>query len=194
MKSIFGFPMLLFLLLWLPGKVNAQDTTRVYKRFKVDLSMGLAIPQSYDKLGFEIGVLLAAEPKYAIIDQLSIGIRLEAAYMVQNLEPYKEFFKGNPINIGTELITADYYFSNSKFRPLVGLGIGVSSVNIPDEKNTEYYISESVLGGMIRSGFEFGKFRMGIEYNMNGSVSFSKKNNYWGIKIGFLLGGKKIKL
>ena len=57
---------------------NAQD--RVFKPFKVDLSLGYALPSGS---GSKAGVVIALEPKYAIQDQISVGLRCEAAVVAR---------------------------------------------------------------------------------------------------------------
>src|ERR1700720_3780174 len=61
---------------------NAQSSSAqssggaAFSPFKVDIAIGAAIPQGTGAKG---GVLFALEPKYAVMDQLSVGLRLEAA-------------------------------------------------------------------------------------------------------------------
>ncbi|MBS1602761.1 MAG: hypothetical protein JST42_08845, partial [Bacteroidetes bacterium] len=54
--------------------VHAQ--TGIFKPFKVDVSFGYAMPAGSGAKG---GVLFAVEPKYAVLDQLAVGLRMEAA-------------------------------------------------------------------------------------------------------------------
>ena len=54
---------------------NAQT----FKPFKVDVSTGYAIPGGKEAKG---GILFALEPKYAVIPNLSVGLRFEAAVKV----------------------------------------------------------------------------------------------------------------
>ena len=51
---------------------SAQST--IFKPFKVDLALGYAIPGGSGSKG---GVLFAIEPKYAVNDQMQIGMRIE---------------------------------------------------------------------------------------------------------------------
>src|ERR1700741_2614254 len=51
-----------------------------YKPFKVDLSVGYASPAGSGAKG---GFLAGLEPKYAVIPQLSIGLRMEAAIVAR---------------------------------------------------------------------------------------------------------------
>src|SRR5687767_15845445 len=53
---------------------NAQETS--FKPFKVDLAFGYAIPSGSGSKG---GVLFAVEPKYALNDNITLGLRMEAA-------------------------------------------------------------------------------------------------------------------
>ncbi len=56
------------------------------------------------------------------------------------------------------------------------------------------------MGALIRGGFEWGGFRMGLEYNflpdsdledVDGNKVGTAKNAYLGIHIGFFVGGGK---
>ena len=100
--------------------IFAQDGERIFKRFKGDVSLGYAAPLGSESNG---GVLFAMEPKFAIIDQLAVGLRIEGAVMAK--------FSGNDIYGNADvsdakaaasyLATADYYFTNNySFRPFVG--------------------------------------------------------------------------
>src|SRR5687768_14137306 len=50
------------------------------KPFKVDLSLGYAIPGGSGAKG---GVLFAVEPKYAVMSNLAVGLRMEAAVVAR---------------------------------------------------------------------------------------------------------------
>jgi hypothetical protein len=56
------------------------------------------------------------------------------------------------------------------------------------------------MGGLLRGGFEWGKFRMGLEYNLvpkstlqdtSGNNRGTISNSYLGIHLGFFVGGGK---
>jgi len=52
------------------------------KPFKFDLSLGYAIPGGTGAKG---GLIFAAEPKFAVIPQLSVGLRGEVAIMARGV-------------------------------------------------------------------------------------------------------------
>ena len=90
---------------------KGQDAVQL-KPFKVDLSVGYAIPGGEGTKG---GVLFALEPKYAVIPNLAVGLRMEAA-IIAKFSGYDE--DGNAMNTkvkaaGSYLATGDYYFSNN---------------------------------------------------------------------------------
>ncbi len=181
MKKIITFLMALFVF----QLVNAQDGgDRIFKKFKVDVSLGYAIPQSSEGGGKKGGVLFVIEPKYAVMDELSVGLRMEAAVMANvNIAGESGSVKAN----GSYLATGDYYFSNNKFRPFAGAGAGIftsASVDLKEDVNSANIPVASKFGFMGRAGFEYGHLRMGLEYNIVG-----KKANYIGIKIGACIGG-----
>src|SRR6476661_5325969 len=58
----------------------AQSKQSELKPFKVDVSLGYAIPAGTGAKG---GVLFAVEPKYAVIPDLSVGVRFEGAVVAR---------------------------------------------------------------------------------------------------------------
>lgn len=107
--------------------------------------------------------------------------------------------------------TYDYYFhksgSGSSFTPYVGAGLKYYSLANVEIYNTDNNLPDGFspavngkMGGLIRAGFEWGKFRMGLEYNLlpdsdledlNDNIVGTAKNGYLGIHIGFFVGGGK---
>ena len=164
---------------------QAQDGGggRIFKKFKVDVSLGYAIPQTSEGTGKSGGVLFAIEPKYAVMDQLSVGLRMEGAVMAKvDMEGETGNAKANV----SYLATGDYYFSNNKFRPFGGIGTGMftyASVDLEDEDLDNIPV-DSRFGFMVRGGFEYGHLRIGAEYNI-----VSDKAGYFGLKIGAVIGG-----
>ncbi|MEO8961959.1 MAG: acyloxyacyl hydrolase [Ginsengibacter sp.] len=168
--------------------MQAQDGgsgDQVFKKFKVDVSVGYAVPQSSQGAGRNGGALFAIEPKYAVMDQLSVGLRLEGALMV-NVDEAGETGKAQAN--ASYLATGDYYFSNNKFRPFIGAGAGVytyANVNTDDDISSIDDIPKtSNFGAMARVGFEYGHFRFGVEYNF-----VKDKSGYLGLKLGAVIGG-----
>ena len=164
-----------------------ETGARIFKKFKTDVSFGYAAQQGSGKTsGTKGGALFAIEPKYAVMDALSIGLRMEAAVAV-NIDATGNSSSSATGN-GSYLLTSDYYFSNKKFRPFAGIGTGMFttlSVNEKTINNTTVQIPQSTkFGFMARTGFEYGHLRMGIEYNF-----VADKAGYLGIKLGACIGG-----
>ena len=154
---------------------NAQTGERIFKKFKVDLSIGYAIPEASIGADAIVGVVVAIEPKYSVIDQISVGLRMEAALMAGIDKDRK---KGGLTASGSYLVTGDYYFSNNKLRPFAGLGAGVftNSDGISDVN--------SKFGLMTRAGIEYSHLCLGFEYNF-----VPDKAGYLSLKIGVCIGG-----
>lgn len=166
---------------------NAQ-TDRTFKPFKVDISIGYALPAGSGSKG---GGLFALEPKYALNDNLSLGLRMETALTVQGTGTNGEIDNGNVKGSASYLATADYYFNTNRFRPFAGGGAGVytnASADISQTSTGEDVKSGSRFGFAPRVGFEYGHFRTAFEYNVAGKTG-TINHNYLGIKIGFFLGG-----
>ena len=165
--------------------MQAQNGDQLFKKFKVDVSLGYAIPQTSQGAGRNAGALFVIEPKYAVMDELSLGLRMEGAGMV-NVDADGEAGRAQ-INI-SYLATGDYYFSNEKFRPFVGAGAGLFTYAYVDSEDDFTSGSEvptiSSFGAMARGGFEYGHLRVGVEYNV-----VPNKSGYLGLKIGAVIGG-----
>jgi outer membrane protein X len=172
---------------------QSQDTSsRVFKKFKVDISVGYASPSSSSISSqgskFNGGALFAIEPKFAVIDPLAIGVRVETAVIAHIYNNNNNSNNSNGKANLSYLLTADYYFTKSRFRPFIGAGGGIYSTAAIDS-NTVNSNSSSVpytsqFGFMARAGFELGHLRIGAEYNF-----VSNNASYLGLKIGVCIGG-----
>ncbi len=165
---------------------NAQ-TERTFKPFKVDIALGYAIPAGSGSKG---GVLFAVEPKYAINDNLTVGLRMEGAATAQGTVVNGEMNNGDVKVSSSYLATADYFFNTNRLRPFVGAGAGIytnASANI-DVQSTDDVKSGSRFGFAPRAGIEYGHFRAAAEYNVAGKTAMVN-HNYLGLKIGFFIGG-----
>jgi len=177
--------------------VNAQDDL---KPFKVDLSVGYAIPGGS---GSKSGVLFAIEPKYSVNSLVTLGLRMEAAVVARGYNGWDG--ENGDVDVkasGSYLLTGDHYFSdNYSFRPYAGIGAGIFTIaaaSVSDDGDAVAGEAGSKFGGMLRAGFEAGHFRLGAEYNLvpesqlqdiNGGGDITSKNGYIGIKIGVCIGG-----
>ena len=165
------------------AQTDNEKSGRIFKKFKTDISVGYALPQTSETDG---GVLFAIEPKYAVLDQLSIGLRLEAAVTakIDNSGNSTSSAKAN----ASYLLTGDYYLNNNKFRPFGGIGAGVYTTASVDDNSNINSIADiptsSKFGFMTRIGFEYGHLRLGAEYNF-----VANKSGYLGLKLGACIGG-----
>lgn len=176
-----------------------QAKAQTFKPFKVNIATGYAIPSGEGSSG---GVSFTLEPKYALNDNITVGLRLEGA-LTANVAVDSE---GDPTSgdvklLSSYLATSDYYLNTNKFRPFAGIGAGlfrIAGASFSDEDiedgtfdETDLPEFESKVGFAPRLGFEYGHFRTAIEYNLIGK-SDEVKNNYLGFKIGFNLGGGRL--
>jgi len=182
---------------------TAKSQESDLKPFKVDVSLGYAIPGGKGAKG---GVLFAVEPKYAVIPAFSVGLRMEGA-VVARFSGYDENGEEMDASVkasGSYLLTGDYYFTdNYSFRPFAGGGAGIFSLASVEVNSTSGEVSGGTkFGGMVRAGFELSHFRLGLEYNLipkttftgydeNGEMTsgLTSKNGYIGIKVGVCIGG-----
>jgi len=178
---------------------NAQ----IFKPFKVDASLGYAIPGGEGAKG---GVLFALEPKYAVIPNLSVGLRFEAAVMARGLaDNTGQTSEVDVKAAGSYLATGDYYFTNLVVRPFAGVGAGIYTLaSVSANNNGGSAGGGSKFGGLVRAGVEISHFRLAAEYNLvpstnvmvvdgNSTYTAKAKNGYIGIKIGAVIGGGRLK-
>lgn len=169
--------------------------------FRVGFDGGVAIPRG------GAGILAAIEPKYNVTDNLNIGLKMGVAAMAKEIvwtsgnEPVDAEAGAN----ASLLLTCDYYLNKGgRSAFYIGAGGGyfsLANVKVDDNSDTgelDYIAVTNKPGGLVRLGFESGKFRMGLEYNLipetelqntAGSVIGSSRNSYMGLHLGFYVGG-----
>lgn len=171
-------------------------------KFRVGLDLGYTVPSNGGG-----GVLFSIEPKYNIKDNMNVGLRIGAAAMVRDIKDNGDTTSAKVSANGSYVGTYDYYFNNSggTFVPYIGGGVGYYSIaNVEfddvDSSSDATLDASGKMGGLIRGGFEWGKFRMGLEYNfvpkselqdISGAKIANVSNTYLGIHLGFYLGGGK---
>jgi hypothetical protein len=193
-----------FLVLLTAMAVRAQE----FKKFRWNLGMGYAIPGGDGAKG---GVIIHSEPAYRITDQILVGLRMEFAGMARGYSDGTTA-KGNVSFAGSYALTGQYYLSDNKFRPFVGLGIGtftLASVSGVATADNQYYyagVATKKLGFFPRVGFDAGHFNLSLEYNLIGKTKLEgysstthtisssapkidQKNGYIGVKFGVFIGG-----
>lgn len=187
-------------LLALTASSNAQDEGE-FKPFKVDVSLGYAIPTG--GAGAKGGLLFVIEPKYALLSQLSLGLRMETAVMLSgvNMSTGETGENSSAKAAVSFLATGDYYFNNNDFRPFAGAGAGVfTTAGVAIDSDNPNISEGTKFGGMIRAGFEYRHFRFGAEYNLiaksevapsssTANDGYTVKHAYIGIKLGVCIGG-----
>jgi outer membrane protein X len=186
------------LLILIISSVSAQKNGE-YNPTKVDVSLGYAKPSG---TGAKVGGLFAVEPKYEVVNNLCVGLRIEIAIMARGIENGSSTSDLEIKGSGSYLLTGDYYFSsNRSSRPFIGGGLGLFRLAAgTTASNSNDISSASKFGEMLRVGIELGHFRLGAEYNfvpdadlaLNGSTNkVTFKNGYMGIKLGVCFGGSK---
>lgn len=189
---------LLFSLLLITITTFSYAQRKKFKPFQLYTGMGASIPN-----GGGGGILFDVEPAYRIMDEISVGLRLESAIMARVV--------GDEVTGATALasytLNGKYYFTNGTFRPYVGIGMGlyrlggVSVQNSSSSSDQVNVADETKFGFYPRIGFDLGHFNVNIDYNFMGKTTYttlgsneksSINNNYLGIRIGaFFWGGRK---
>ena len=184
-------------------KSEAQKSEGSFKPFKVDVSLGYALPIGGS--GGKGGALFVIEPKYAIIPEISVGLRLETALTVSGTSDLASGTGSNSTASvkasASYLATGDYYFSENDLRPFAGAGVGIfQTAGVQVNSNNPNVATGSKFGGMLRAGVEYKHGRFGLEYNLVGKTSvapssptskdgYTIQNSYVGIKFGVIIGG-----
>ncbi len=153
------------------------------------------------------GALFSLEPKYNIKDNMNVGLRIGVAAIVRDINDSGATTSAKVAANGSYVATYDYYFNGAgkSFVPYIGAGAGyysIANVELDDTANSDNVMVDATgkMGGLVRGGFEWGKFRMGLEYNLvpestlqdiNGNNQGTVANSYVGIHLGFYLGGGK---
>lgn len=190
------------LLLAIHSKSFSQSEGSDYKPFKVDLSIGYAVPTG-GGTGGKGGLLFAVEPKYAIKNEITVGLRMEGAIMISGITSDGTFTDAGTAKASSSyLATGDYYFGEpGGFRPFGGIGLGIfKTAGVSVSETNPNVATGSKFGGMLRAGFEYRHARVGIEYNLigkstvapstpGGTDGYTIKNGYLGVKFGVLIGG-----
>ena len=171
--------------------VNAQVE---YKPFRFDIGLGYAIADGGG------GVLFNLEPKYAVIPQLSVGIKWELDLIVRDLVVSSSGDKASAKaqGISSFLAVADYHFTQNTFRPFAGAGLGIYQIAAASATATSSGSSTSTgvgagtnFGAMIRAGFDVSHFRLALAYNFAGKDALDNKTGFFSITAGAYIGGGK---
>src|ERR1700753_3816854 len=89
---------------------NAQSSEGNFRPFRVDVDFGYALPPGGG--GAKDGFIFALEPKYAVMDELQVGLRIEAAVMTRgySFSTGNTAYSGSVSAAGSYTATGDYYF------------------------------------------------------------------------------------
>ena len=165
-----------------PAVAQAGDGP-VYKKFKVDVTTGYShfMEEGADvNFGFNFSV----EPKYNVMDNLAVGLKLEAAgFFLATDEDFSTL-----LSLPSASLTSEYYFGKKTVRPYIGVAAGMYFPKLylfDDELIKES--GDATFGFAPRAGVQIGHFRIGAEYNIVEDGSFLS------VKLGASIGGGKKK-
>ena len=145
-------------------KTPEEQTIKRYKGFKLELAIPFTRYVLYQGEGFGFGVAYLA-PQYYIHNNISVGLQYE--FDVSWNVGFSHSF----------MATGDYYFTNEKIRPSLGLGVGVNSV----ERK-----SSLVLSPRFKIHLPWGTFHNSYDINVEASSPHSFR-----FGMAFTLFGKK---
>ena len=159
MKKSILLPLLCISFVFGFSQKKKENGARLFKKFKTDVSFGYALQEGAAKTtGTKAGALFVIEPKFAVMDALAIGLRMEAA-VTAHMDQTGNSSSGAKANL-SYLVTGDYYFTNKKFRPFAGAGAGMFITASINDKTIIYSAQDipqtTKFGYMVRTGFEYG--------------------------------------
>lgn len=181
--------------------VNGQEA----EKFRVDLRLGYATGKAGD------GILFHLEPKWSIDEKYNVGLRISGAGLINLGNENDLTLSGSDriAGIGSYTGTLDYYVYHkpeSPFAVFTGGGLGYYAVlNYTEDLDDDAVDNLDVnggFGGFVRVGFDYFKFRVGLEYNFipkgtlrgPGNIDLGEiNNNFLGLSLGFYFGGGKWK-
>jgi hypothetical protein len=180
---------------------SVAATAQEYKKFRWANGLGYAKPAGDGGSG---GVLWATELGYRVSDPICVSLKIEGAVMVRGLSESATEYDAEAKAVASYTVNGIYYFSNEKFRPYVGAGMGMYSLagvaSSTSSGGVAASASQSKIGFYPRIGFDLGHFNINIDYNIlgdsdimvsNGTTEMKMKNSYLGVRIGgFFFGGR----
>src|SRR5688572_14624065 len=107
-----------------------------FKKFRLATGLGYAMPGGEGAGG---GILYDIEPGYRVSDALCVSLRYEGAVVVRGLSEANASYDASAAAIGSYTLNGIYYFSNEKFRPYAGLGVGLfnlAAVSVSSSSST----------------------------------------------------------
>jgi outer membrane protein W len=194
----------------------AARASENFKPFKVDVTVFGAYAKG-DANAWGGG--LALEPKWLVLDQLAVGLRLEEAIFVTAdmsipESDTEQVSVSQGVRVATTVLAkADYYLTTSGVRPFVGLGAGYYKIGGASQDVSAGGGSTTVVqkaeafkgfGFAPQIGVNFGGFRLAGTYHVitggdqvvvaqtvNGTVEKKLSKNYFAFEIGGSFGGRR---
>lgn len=176
---------------------NAQEQGKV----RVGLDAGIALPN------MGAGLNGGLDLRYNFSTKVNAGIKFGGAFMLKDYVNNPGEYSATVCAMKYTLFHGDYYFNRpaSSFAPFLGGGAGSFSImnihyDAVDQSAAAGITTSPKLGGLLRSGFEAGHFRMALEYYMIPSSTLvdvfnarlgTTGNSFLNLSIGFYLWGGK---
>ena len=181
MKKVIVFALVVFMV---STSIKAQVTA-----FKFEIGGLYGLPT--DKDLYKGGVGFYAHPSYYLGDQINIGIKAESVIIGGASK------LGTSVSIsaiGSYLVTSNYYFTVSKVRPYVGLGVGMytlgsATVSADPNNSSEPVVFGDKFGVAPKIGLDLGHFTLNFSYNLIFGLEGDNDKNYMTAGIGVFFGG-----
>ncbi len=170
--------------------ITTAATAQNYKPFRVDIGIGMSVlGENYNG-----GFLGHIEPKYAINNHLSVGVRGEMLWTAGKTDI---IYIIPSTFVYSLLPSVDYYIlPTATFRPFVGAGLGAFIVpgyeaeSVSNSGSTSKDVpTRTSFGVMARAGVDVWHLRLSAEYNYAGKDADDFSINYLSIKLVLFIGG-----
>lgn len=169
--------------------INAQEKGRV----RGGIDFGYCAPKGGGGIAVDLNL------GYNIADNMNVGVKYASAVMGKTIKSDGISVDADLKATSSYLGTFNYYFNSGKssFAPFVGCGLGYYALGNLKIADLGSDVSvDGKFGGLLTTGFEAGKFKLGVEYNIVPSTkveSATVTNSYLVVSLGFYFGGGRWK-
>lgn len=125
--------------------------------------------------------------RYAITPKIDIGAEGGFSLLIGNtIDISEQQGSIGLVQMFHSMLTGDYYFSNKRFAPYAGAGIGMFytqtlGISLSDDSGKKGFITSRNLGFAPRVGFKFGSLNMDLSYVFTGGKTTDHNTSFGGL-------------
>lgn len=175
MRKIF----ILLVIFIITNQAKSQDSTQLFKPFKVIASLGGTI--GYGGLPANPGILFSLEPNYTLSDKVDIGMLFQTLTVPVRYDDVIE--QEDVVSIHA---LANFYPVKKVIRPFIGGGLGYSLFDYSNTAHSNRLFAADNFSVLVRVGINYKHLNIALEQYI---IKNREYNNYIDIKIGVNIGG-----